>query len=569
MPTWNWFSQHGVYAALVALIYVTWAPGMLSARRLQDARNEVEMAIMKEASDTSVIFSAVFFFLLGALLVSDAMPSDLQLVQRSTLKKRIEFSLAVCVYICFFSCLFNVCQYGEDDDFVLQGVDSRDVPVLDVARPIEWILTCPLQQLLLPIIGGEKVKDYRRWTMPLNSFVILCFGMSAMFSQDVRAKMVFYLCGVSCFVALTYQMNSVISEATMGAENICRGASVIRTAVIITVSTWFPFPIWYALSPEGFNVIPNSAAMKIAVAFLNVLSKGAFIFYVSRVNSNIRVREHAINQFEVVAELEHKKNTLKQLGQAADQTEISVRLAVIIEEVLASMGRGKDFNAMKETLEANIITTTDDIMVLTQNYCESISIPWGFVVACKQKVRASRAQNDDSWTFPNKDEQPVEREFAALPPQVANDPRKLKEHTRRLTGQPNVEAGVSPRPFSFAPEDDDFDRHSAGGESTHTARTAATTARTPSIKVIKQEANGGGLSAENKDSLQAAITASQTMMLDEIRLMRKQQMEQYSRVSGLEDHVNKEIEQIGEKLEGAMSKVMTVIEQRLDQTVPR
>ena len=108
----------------------------------------------------------------------------------------------------------------------------------------------------------------------------------------------------------------------------------------------------------------------------------------------------------------------KQLGQAADQTEISVRLAVIIEEVLASMGRGKDFNAMKETLEANIITTTDDIMVLTQNYCESISIPWGFVVACKQKVRASKAHNDDSWTFPNKDEQPVEREFAALPPQV-------------------------------------------------------------------------------------------------------------------------------------------------------
>ena len=77
------------------------------------------------------------------------------------------------------------------------------------------------------------------------------------------------------------------------------------------------------------------------------------------------------------------------------------------------------------------------------------------------------------------------------------------------------------------------------------------------------------MSAENKESLQAAITASQTMMLDEIRLMRKQQMEQYSRVSGLEDHVNKEIEQIGEKLEGAMSKVMTVIEQRLDQTVPR
>ena len=37
----------------------------------------------------------------------------------------------------------------------------------------------------------------------------------------------------------------------------------LRTLSLIVVATWLPFPIWYALSPEGFNVITNSAMMKV------------------------------------------------------------------------------------------------------------------------------------------------------------------------------------------------------------------------------------------------------------------------------------------------------------------
>ena len=47
----------------------------------------------------------------------------------------------------------------------------------------------------------------------------------------------------------------------------------------------------YALSPEGFNVITNSAAMKVAVAFLNVISKGAFTLYLTRIRDDQRLRE--------------------------------------------------------------------------------------------------------------------------------------------------------------------------------------------------------------------------------------------------------------------------------------
>merc|ERR1719453_289185 len=117
------------------------------------------------------------------MIVSDAVPTDLALVQRSILKKRVEFTLFVCLYICFFSCLFNCLQYGKEDDLKLNYIKSRDTAVLDIARPIEWILTCPLMQLCIPILGGEKVPDYRRMSMPLNAIVILSFGTCAMLSR--------------------------------------------------------------------------------------------------------------------------------------------------------------------------------------------------------------------------------------------------------------------------------------------------------------------------------------------------------------------------------------------------
>merc|ERR1719498_2103697 len=80
----------------------------------------------------------------------------------------------------------------------------------------------------------------------------------------------------------------------------CRGKSPTRTIVLITASTWVPFPIWYALSPEGFNIIKNTAGMRIAVAFLNVFSKGVFIFYLNRVRADLvtkqKIRANKVEQ---------------------------------------------------------------------------------------------------------------------------------------------------------------------------------------------------------------------------------------------------------------------------------
>merc|ERR1719199_173023 len=94
------------------------------------------------------------------------------------------------------------------------------------------------------------------------------------------------------------------------------------------------------------------------------------------------------------------------------------------------MGRQTDFEPLKDVLESHMITTQEDLMVLTAEYCESICLPYGFVTACKAKIRQRRVEN------PEKGQEAfdsVSVATAPLPPQVANDPRKLKEHHRRAS----------------------------------------------------------------------------------------------------------------------------------------
>merc|ERR1719262_1036716 len=105
-----------------------------------------------------------------------------------------------------------------------------------------------------------------------------------------------YIIGAAFFLQLVYLMNECIRDSTQNTESLMAGSSNVRTLSIIVVATWFPFPIWYALSPEGFNIITNSPAMKVAVAFLNVISKGTFTMYLMRVRDDTRLREKVVSE---------------------------------------------------------------------------------------------------------------------------------------------------------------------------------------------------------------------------------------------------------------------------------
>jgi bacteriorhodopsin len=582
----NWLAAHGLVSTVFFLCLITNKINKTVGRRLQvdgisqsaGQTTDVEQAIMVEAGNVSVLFSAIFFFFLGVMIVAQHINGDLHIVQRSILRKRLEYSMFICLYICFFSCLFNVIQYGPQDDAIFDQIEARDTVVLDIGRPIEWLLTCPLMQLILPILGGEKVPDWRRMTMPVNSGIILCWGVAAMFSTWLPMKLGFYFCGVFCFGMLMWQMNGCIKESTDGAESLFWGSSSLRILSVIVALTWIPFPIWYALSPEGFNIVSNSAAMKIAVAFLNVLSKGAFIYYLMRVRGDHEVREMVLADMNAVNGVSKKK--LGSYGIPVDddkpETEqINGKLSSVIFEVLYAMGRQMDFEPIKEVLETHMITTQEDLQVLTQEYCNSIGLPFGFVTACKQRIKQRKVENADNWTMNAKEVidnnfDTVSTATAPLPPQVANDPRKLKEYHSRT--EQNLRPNSARLPVDIGSLRDDVSE--AGGRSPRSPRydpyrndepyAAGRTQGTASNDLYAR--SQPGTAGMTRDDLQASINSSQNVLLNELREMKRAQMEEASRIKNLEEKVDSDLNAVQDMMGGVMTQVMDKIDSRLRST---
>jgi hypothetical protein len=182
--------------------------------------------------------------------------------------------------------------------------------------------------------------------------------------------------------------------------------------------------------------------MRIAVAFLNVFSKGVFIFYLNR------VREDLVTKDKVLLEI----NGMKEIdGRKSDEAQtIDKKLGIIMAQVLLSMGRQADHDKLTEIMEQNLICTCEDVTVLTKSYCDSIGLPWALVFATKQKIRASKVENGDAWSIVTDNRERDLAELSAfdpvspkpLPPQVANDPRKLREAQRRLESK-YIDDGMS------------------------------------------------------------------------------------------------------------------------------
>jgi len=411
-------------------------------RRLEDSvLSEEEVAAIVEeqlamASTISVFFSSIFFMLMAFYIIYSQNETELSVVKRSSLRKRLDYCITVNLYICFFSCLFNTVQLGDQDDFRIGDLNHT----LDLGRPIEWIMTCPLMQLCLPLLGGDKVPDSRTTTMPLTSLGILLCGLSSALVQVWTAKFLFYLVGGFMFLGLCYLINECIRDSTGNQESLLRGSSYLRTLSLIVIWTWIPFPVWYALSPEGFNVITNSALMKVAVAFLNVISKGVFTMYLIRVRDDQRLRE------KVTAE----RTGLN--GPGGEETKdkkfgVSANFVSMIQEALGVIGRSRDFEDIMKILHTNMITTPDDLMVLTPVYCEDIGLPWPVVFSFKDRWRRMQVSNADAWQLKERLSMHQEQEQAMrnydptmqwgpvspAAPHVARNPEKLQKVLRGIT----------------------------------------------------------------------------------------------------------------------------------------
>merc|ERR550514_1435408 len=73
----------------------------------------------------------------------------------------------------------------------------------------------------------------------------------------------------------------------------------------------------------------------------------------------------------------------------------------------------------------------------------------------------------------------------------------------------------------------------------------------------------------SREELQATIASSQNVLLNELREMKRSQLEERSRIKNLEEKVENDLDAVQGMMGGMMTQVMDKIETRLRSSTPR
>lgn len=374
----------------------------LAARELQSAADE---AVYNDAVRVTKIFSGIFFAGLAGWL-SMANGTKLSFIQQAALEKRLTVCCFLGVYVGAFSAFFNFFQLTEVDDVLL---DREGSFTLDFSRPLEWIMTCPLMQLALVLMGGSRIPEYRRMVMPGLSVIVLCCGTASMLLWDVWVY-VAYGVGV-CFATVMFWLNrQQIVEHSDGQECLLYGDSEFRKASILLIVTWVPFPTFYALSPEGFGIITDILFVQVGWAFLNIVSKFTFIFYIQRIKDNYCNRLKVKREFAGVQNAGPKAGAGGTVGpdgtitpplsgvdlvKSKQQEKAQGEMGALVVETMNFLGMAQNSDRFLRLLQKSNIHSLTALEGLTQHECTKLTLPWDLVAAVQRRLRVWRLEMQD------------------------------------------------------------------------------------------------------------------------------------------------------------------------------
>ena len=113
--------------------------------------------------------------------------------------------------------------------------------------------------------------------MPILAAITLLFGAATLFVESTDIRILLFVAGIVNHVFAMSMNHRQIKEHSDGEEGLFHGESEYRKCTVVLMMTWFPFPIWFFLSPEGVGIINNLVTVQMGWAFRNVLAKGSFM----------------------------------------------------------------------------------------------------------------------------------------------------------------------------------------------------------------------------------------------------------------------------------------------------
>lgn len=362
-------------------------------RRLDAATDQ---ATFQMAEKVAQVFSGVFFTGL-AMWLTFTNGTRLSYIQQAALEKRLAVCCGICTYIACFSSFFNFFQLTEVQKFALPRQTNY---TLDLARPIEWICTCPLLQLALVLMGGSRIPEWRRVAMPGLALAILVSGLV---SQLIPAPYLYvaFIIGMLFAFVMWWLMRQQILEHSDGQECLTYGDSEFRKATILVIATWFPFPIWFFLTPEGLGIIDNIVVVQVGWGFLNIVAKFSFIFYIQRIKDNYCNRLKARRELFGATGVNGGKAlpgtaTPGGVRGSAAATKAANELSAVAVETMTFLGMAQHAERLLRLLQKAEVTSLEQMEPWTKEKCESLNLPWDLISAMQKRFRVWKLEMQDN-----------------------------------------------------------------------------------------------------------------------------------------------------------------------------
>ena len=154
------------------------------------------------------------FFLLCIVVIAGAVP--MKKLQDAPLGRRLEYVGVMNIYVSVVSFFFNV---GHVLGYLVH-VDHDAMTKLVFA---EYMLTCPVMQASLALIGGPAVKEKHRSEVASLTLLVLTFGFAASLIESIILKMACFFLRASGFMVLVKINNSLVLEHSGGRESLFGG----------------------------------------------------------------------------------------------------------------------------------------------------------------------------------------------------------------------------------------------------------------------------------------------------------------------------------------------------------
>jgi len=257
------------------------------------------------------------------------------------------------------------------------------------------------------VLAGARVPSYRRFMMPLISVAVLLCGTASMFTGDAL-RFVWYAFGLMLASIMFYHNALQIKENSEGEESLFTGDSDFRKLSIVLIITWFPFPLWFSLSVEGFGVINDGFIIEMGWVVLNIVSKFLFIIMMQRYKM-IHQRKieaarelYGLSPSDDINEEDLKKQAITSgvgnggvnaeaygLGQG-EEADSELKLVELVAETMVTLGMSTHTDRLLRLMVENGVTNTAVLERLTAERCMELNLPWALIDAAQRRWTAEK-----------------------------------------------------------------------------------------------------------------------------------------------------------------------------------